>query len=293
MSKSSENINKAKLAMKLAEISALMVGIQKDGKNQQQKFAYIGYEQINALLSKYMLDKKVVIIPEITESQRSVYEYQDKYNNAKRINTVSLKATFEIIDCETGYTIIKSWEGEASDYNDKAFSKASTEIQKRFYAKLFNITSGEADADEETIEIKNNRNSNNNYQNNNYRTSGENPIVQKPVRKLTPAQVFDKKIKTWIVKNPADKIQKRDLSKVLLDSFNVSKLIEVNANDYERFEHDLKARFALAKKVLIEFQVENYSQIQEKNLVIDYYQRIEEMISNDSEQLTRDYQQAL
>lgn len=216
-----ENINKAKLAMKIAVISAKMVGITKDGLNTKQQFKYIGYEQINALLSQYMLEQKIVIYPEITEAKKEIYEYKDNFGNNKRITTIHLSGNFEIIDAETGYAEVKRFEAEASDYNDKAFPKATTEFQKRFYAKLFNITSGEIDPDKDTVTIEKSK-------------EGKRKA---PAFKPKQQNPFRQEVLTL-----ADTEEKRNIVKELLDKLNYKKLEELKENEKPLFLQELKNR---------------------------------------------------
>lgn len=149
MNEENETLNKAKLAMKIAEVGNKMRSIKKDGFNANSSYNYISYEEINAHVSKAMFDAKLCIVPNIQDHKKE----KINTNNNKVVTTYFLDVKFEIIDAETGYSIDIDWISEGSDYHDKALSKALTEASKRFYAKLFNITSGEIDGDRDTITI--------------------------------------------------------------------------------------------------------------------------------------------
>jgi len=125
---------------------------------------------------------------------------------------------------------------------------------------------------------QNNQKNNNNHQNNEKKPQNN----QKPARKLTPVQEFDNKIKTWIVKDVKTKQQKIDISKYVLSMYEINKVVELNQKDFEKFDFDVKSRFALSKIVLNEFEFSDYSEIEKNNLVRDYYERIEELLICDN-----------
>jgi len=216
MSENNEMILRAKLAMKLATVSNKMVNMAKDGQNTMQKFNYISYENINAHLSKYMFDVKMMIIPEIIKLEKTTSQSK----KGQTIITVLIEMSFDIIDAETGYMITKKFQGESSDYNDKAVPKASTEVQKRFYAKLFNITSGEIDGDKETVESGS---QNKGSKNNNNSVKREVPKIQKEV----DAWVGSKKKRVDIINNK-------------LSDWGYNSLADIKGNEVEDFLRQIK-----------------------------------------------------
>jgi hypothetical protein len=60
---------------------------------------------------------------------------------------------FKMVDTDTGYSEIVHWQGADQDTGGKSFGQAVTECCKRFYFKLFNVSSlGEVDPDSKTDE---------------------------------------------------------------------------------------------------------------------------------------------
>ena len=152
---SNENENMIKLCNKILAITIDLGNVSKDGNNTHNKYRYISYEQMNSKM-RYLLPKhKMAIIPEITEVRETTY--QAKNNTGVRS---LIKATFQVVDCETGFSITKQWSGGDQDTGGKSLSQATTECHKRFLLKLFNVSSkNDVDPDSRTESMPNNQGS--------------------------------------------------------------------------------------------------------------------------------------
>jgi len=142
---------KAKLAEKLATVADEMGAMEQDGHNSFSRFSYTSYQALNARL-RWLLKKKGVAIIPSTESHEE-REYQNEKGKITTRTVVCMKA--EIIDTDTGYSVVAKLVGAANDTGDKSMGKAITEAVKRFEFKLFHVSSVEdVDPDGETVPIE-------------------------------------------------------------------------------------------------------------------------------------------
>lgn len=139
---SSENISelalKAKLATKLSKIMGEIKKIDKNGKNNQQHYEYVTEADITAIVGNKLSEKNVQVLWDCKD--QSVREVKTK-NGSMLINCAWYNV--EVVDGDTGYSIVVNAYGEGSDYGDKGSYKAFTGAQKYFYMKLFNISTGD------------------------------------------------------------------------------------------------------------------------------------------------------
>lgn len=117
------------LRKELAEIGI----VKKDKKNTGQNYTYLseaGYKELfTKLFSKHKLELKFNVDDvELLESK----------NNARLVKT-----TFELIDCETGYSEKTNMISEGVDFSDKATYKAYTGALKYFLANTFAVATGD------------------------------------------------------------------------------------------------------------------------------------------------------
>jgi len=144
------NTGKAAIAKKITLISHEIGKVKAEGHNSMgQGYNFIGYEQVNAILRTMLVKHGIAIIPEFNSSQERDFTAKDKFC----IRTI-VQGTAEIIDTETGASIIKNICGADQDYGGKSFGQACTEAVKRFELKLFHIsTKGDIDPDSKTSVI--------------------------------------------------------------------------------------------------------------------------------------------
>jgi len=138
---------RSKLAAKIATITAALGKFIKDGHNEQQRYYFVSYEQINARLREMLLEHKLMMIPSFDKvSERDM---PTKSGGLTTRSTVEGKMT--IVDIETGYLITGGLIGADNDGSGKSIGKAITEAVKRYEMKLFHIsTQDDADPDAST-----------------------------------------------------------------------------------------------------------------------------------------------
>lgn len=138
---------RAKLAKRLATITDKIGAMTKDGENKEFKYFFISYEQMNAHLRTLLPENGVEIIPEVDSIDEKHLDGKDGKKFFRSVVTMK----FLIIDTETGFEIERKFSGGSNDNGDKSIGKAITETTKRFYFKLFHVSSmKDRDPDEES-----------------------------------------------------------------------------------------------------------------------------------------------
>jgi hypothetical protein len=147
--KTTSNENMARLASKINAITAELGAVGQDGTNTQSHYNYISYEQMNSLMRNLLPKHGLSIIPSIDDIREVPYTTK---NGSPGIRSI-VKATFLIIDCETGFSIERRFVGADQDVGGKSGGQAVTECTKRFLLKLFHVSSkGDVDPDSRTVE---------------------------------------------------------------------------------------------------------------------------------------------
>jgi hypothetical protein len=138
-----------KFGEKIETISQEIGALKPDGKNTFSNYEYISSDQMIAKLRDVLLKNKLSILPEVVESIEKVT------SNGKVWVRTTVKMEFTIIDLETGYFKIMRFQGADQDTGGKSFGQAVTECTKRFYFKLFKVSSKEeVDPDSKTTEVQ-------------------------------------------------------------------------------------------------------------------------------------------
>jgi len=125
---------KAKLGEKISKMLKSFGAVAEDGKNTHSNYEYITSNKMVALMREHLESHRLSIIPEIVDYSES--------KDGKWIRSI-VKMKFEIIDIDTGYSIVKMWVGADQDVGGKSCGQAITEACKRFYFKLFQVSSKE------------------------------------------------------------------------------------------------------------------------------------------------------
>lgn len=136
---------------KLAAITGEIGVVAKDGKNAEQKYAFIEYAAVAGKLRTLFAKYGVVIVPRIKSQERT--EITSKYG-AKGFHTLA-KLEFQVVNADDPsdhFTV--EWESEAADYGDKATNKAATAALKYYEMRQFNISEKGEDADNVTPELE-------------------------------------------------------------------------------------------------------------------------------------------
>ena len=146
-----DNDYMAALGAKIALLGKELGQVKEDAKNDFSKYNYISGNQMAALIRDSLPKYFLAIVPEIYDYSETM-STNDK--NKQVIRTV-VKVQFTIIDTETGFSMVQKWIGADQDTGGKSFGQAVTEATKRFYLKLFNVSSKEdIDPDSKTTEVE-------------------------------------------------------------------------------------------------------------------------------------------
>ena len=146
-----EKEDKKKLGLKIVNIMSHMGGVQEDGHNKFSNYNYISADQLVSILRVKLPQEGLAILPEV-EKFTEVPRIND--NGKESIRTI-VEMSFEIIDLETGFSIKKRWKDADQDTGGKSFGQAVTQCTKRFYLKLFNVSSkADIDPDSKTTEVE-------------------------------------------------------------------------------------------------------------------------------------------
>lgn len=140
---------KALLAAKISKMLKSFGAIHEDGRNKFSNYGYISSNKMVGLMRENLENFGLAIFPEVVGYD----ERQTTDGKGKGwIRTVT-KMLFEIVDTETGYSMTKKFIGADQDTGGKSFGQAVTETTKRFYFKLFQVSSNdEKDPDHKTTE---------------------------------------------------------------------------------------------------------------------------------------------
>lgn len=145
-----EENKKLSLSAKIATIANEIGAIAKDGRNDQQGYAFIEYAQVAARARELQAKYGVTIVPTVESYECN--EVKNKYGNIGYHYLIKMKFTVINADDEND-NIITDWVGEATDYGDKGINKAITSSVKYFIMRLYNISEkGEQEADKTTPE---------------------------------------------------------------------------------------------------------------------------------------------
>ena len=141
-----------KLPMIFQSMNNVMKDIKHVGKNQSGKglnYSFRGIDDMYNAVHGAMAHHGVFCAPEVLE--RSETEKVAKSGSKASCVVLRVKYTFYAIDGSSVSSIV---EGEASDYGDKATSKALSMADKYNLIQVFKVpTSDIADADKENFEL--------------------------------------------------------------------------------------------------------------------------------------------
>lgn len=126
--------DKLNVFKKIAAIRDEMGILIKDGKNNHTQYRYVSHEQMTVKLRELLEKHQLVIVPEV----ESCEERPDGKNTRSCV-----MMNFEIVDLETGASIVKKFFGADQDAMGKSSGQAITEAVKRFQFKLFMVVSGD------------------------------------------------------------------------------------------------------------------------------------------------------
>lgn len=129
------------LIEKLAQASASIGPVAKDGNNSYQKYTFQSEAAIKAAVKKAIESVGIQIIP----AYEVLSQYDKRTAKGGENHFVDVIGTFNITDGKE--TIVGKMPGSGQDTGEKAMAKACTSAQKYFYKQLFNITDKDEDPD--------------------------------------------------------------------------------------------------------------------------------------------------
>jgi hypothetical protein len=143
--------NRAKLGAKIAAAAKAFGAVSEDGENKHSSYNYISSNKMVMILREHLSDHSLSIIPEVLEMHETSTTFTSSSGNESTWIRTTVKMSFEIIDTETGFSMTKTFFGADQDTGGKSSGQAITECTKRFYFKLFQISSkDETDPDSKT-----------------------------------------------------------------------------------------------------------------------------------------------
>ena len=158
----------AKIATKMAAAAKRIgYGVQKDGRNDHQKYDYTSAANVRLQCGKAMGDERIAVSSVLTV----LCSEQRMSANGKPQNHVEVLATLTFIDADSGESLTAQGIGCGTDSGDKAPMKAVTAAEKYAYVSAFTLAMGEdPEGDAATDEHR------------------EAPARQDTMRTMTPAQ---------------------------------------------------------------------------------------------------------
>jgi len=127
----------AKLMAKLAKASSLVRGVEQDGENKDQHYAFVSYQEVASAVRHALSDAGLAFMVNHTEREDSAGQSKSGATYSK----VKLTGTLTFADGETGAMwSIHAW-GDGMDYADKALSKAITALVKYPLMRIFLLSS--------------------------------------------------------------------------------------------------------------------------------------------------------
>jgi len=129
---------------KLLEIRKEMPHLQKDSRNDKQRFNYVSSTNVLTAVRSLMDQHRVLLIPEIENNKTQIIT-----TDKNSVVFTELEIIMKWVDCDNiTDTITCKWYGQGVDYmGEKGVGKALTYAEKYFILKFFNIPTDNEDPD--------------------------------------------------------------------------------------------------------------------------------------------------
>jgi len=126
------------IAAKLILISKDIPYVQKDAQNEKQKYRYVSAAHILGKVNESLTTHNCCSVPEfvVTDSKET------KTSSGAIWQLVTVKCSLQIIDANTGESVIVTSLGSGTDPGDKAVAKAQTMAIKYAWLTALNIETG-------------------------------------------------------------------------------------------------------------------------------------------------------
>lgn len=120
------------LVTKLAEACNSVGGVEKKGRNEFQKYAYVRAADISKVFRRELFKRNILL----TSNELELTEKEVPTNSGGTMRYVTLKAEYILHDGENGETLTSMAYGMGMDSGDKAIWKAKTGALKYFLRGL-------------------------------------------------------------------------------------------------------------------------------------------------------------
>jgi hypothetical protein len=135
----------ARLAERLAACIKLVHGIGKDGKNENQGYAFVREVDVMARVRGVLADNGVIVVPRVAR-----VEFRSVPTKSGQASLTDVHMVFAVMATDTDEVFECPWYGCGADTTDKGGNKAITSAEKYFLLKLLKIpTEKDPDADAE------------------------------------------------------------------------------------------------------------------------------------------------
>lgn len=135
-----------RLAERLAACIKLVHGIGKDGKNENQGYAFVREVDVMARVRGVMADNGVIVVPRVAR-----VEFRSVPTKSGQASLTDVHMVFAVMSTDTDEVFECPWYGCGADTTDKGGNKAITSAEKYFLLKLLKIPT-EADPDKDAEE---------------------------------------------------------------------------------------------------------------------------------------------
>lgn len=139
-----EEFEKLKLKGKISAISGFLGRVPKNGHNNFNNYDYVLESDLVEHVRYWLAAARILIHPTVKEWRVSDREATERRSGDPRTDVLY---TFVVTDGKTGEEFTFDVLGQGSDPRDKGANKASTSAMKFAYLRLFNIASGEDEAE--------------------------------------------------------------------------------------------------------------------------------------------------
>ena len=143
-----DEFEKLNLHGKISAISGWIGRIPKNGWNKFNSYAYVLESDLVEYVRYWLAAARILVFPE-SFREHTVYTFdgvQTGSGKQRDILTDSI-IVYRVIDGRSGETFTYEVNAQGSDPRDKGANKASTSAMKFGYLRLFNIASGEDEAE--------------------------------------------------------------------------------------------------------------------------------------------------
>jgi hypothetical protein len=125
-------ITQKNLITKLAEACNAVGGVEKKGRNEHQKYAYVKAADVAKAIRRELFQRKVLLLSD----EKEVSEQEVTTNAGTKMTKLTLKVEYTLRDGESEEKITTVAYGIAMDSGDKAIYKAKTGALKYFLRGL-------------------------------------------------------------------------------------------------------------------------------------------------------------